>query len=222
MSAEVVGMSENCTNCKTCNFYHGKDGLNCAPYPYGSEQDFCPDWQPKHSEAIVMNNLIVDKIKKVLLTNYSPDLIYLARRRPDSAPIEIVDSNDSFLVIVVVPNHRNWLKKLENQYEYESSDEATQLLKTLLNCQQAEVMFLAQRDSLIIPDIDEAAILVYRKRIRLSVLLEKPYLFAVIWFFLTQLVVLFLFGGISLHTILGGLIGASLGAIIGRHISIED
>lgn len=169
-----------------------------------------------------MNDLIVNKIKKNLLTNYKPDLIYLARRRPDSEPLKIVDSNSEFLVIVVVPNYRTWFKEFDYQYEDESGDKAAQMLKTSLDCQKTDVMFLAQRETFIIPDIDEEAILVYQKRIRLSILLEKPYLFALIWFFLTQLIALVLLGEISLSTIFGGLIGASGGAIIGKYILIKD
>lgn len=30
--------------CKMCRYYHGKDGINCALYPSGREEELCRDW----------------------------------------------------------------------------------------------------------------------------------------------------------------------------------
>jgi len=31
--------------CKVCQYYHGKDGINCAVYPWGRPGEFCLDWE---------------------------------------------------------------------------------------------------------------------------------------------------------------------------------
>jgi CheY-like chemotaxis protein len=31
--------------CKVCNYYYGKDGINCAVHPAGRPQEICRDWE---------------------------------------------------------------------------------------------------------------------------------------------------------------------------------
>jgi apolipoprotein N-acyltransferase len=54
--------SENSTNCKSCDFYHGKDGLVCANHPCGFEGDYCPDYQ----ETIVLEVTTLDRVKTLV------------------------------------------------------------------------------------------------------------------------------------------------------------
>lgn len=31
--------------CQVCKYYHGRDGINCALYPFGPKQEHCRDWE---------------------------------------------------------------------------------------------------------------------------------------------------------------------------------
>lgn len=31
--------------CQVCKYYYGKDGINCAVYPFGRTEEFCRDWE---------------------------------------------------------------------------------------------------------------------------------------------------------------------------------
>jgi len=161
-----------------------------------------------------MSNKFLKNLQEILLKSYRPYAIFLAptnaMTRFDS--LELIDSNSSFTTIVVVPNYRIWFK-LDYQYKDESAKEAKELLKASLDCQGLSVIYVTREELLTLPYLFEDAILVYRKKICLSVLLEMQYFIPIIWFLFGQLIALILFNQIGFYVIFVGLLVGFIGAI---------
>jgi hypothetical protein len=52
--------TDNSTNCKSCDFYHGKDGLVCANHPSGPpKKNYCPDYRETVTLSVTTSEDII-------------------------------------------------------------------------------------------------------------------------------------------------------------------